>query len=98
MACARLEHPSQQWRRLMFKQMLKTMSALAWSDDHDSYRRARPLILVNGLAEQGESWYRNVHVWQRHFDVHLPGLLVYGGGVLQQRLKAREPINVEFLT
>jgi len=78
--------------------MLKTISALAWADDHDSYRRARPLILINGLAEQGESWYRSLSVWQRQYDVHLPGLLVYGGEVLQQRLKKQQPIDVQFLT
>jgi abhydrolase domain-containing protein 6 len=82
----------------MLKQMLKTISALAWADNHDRYRRARPLILINGLAEQGESWYRSLPVWQRQFDVHLPGLLVYGGDVLQQRLKTHQPINVQFLT
>ena len=52
----------------------------------DTYCRARPLILVNGLAEQSESWYLNRTVWQRHFDVHTPGILVYGGPVTQERL------------
>jgi pimeloyl-ACP methyl ester carboxylesterase len=65
----------------------------------DTYRRAsRPLILVNGLAEQGESWYPNRNVWQKHFDVHLPGVLVYGGPVIQERLGDQKPINIEFLT
>ena len=29
---------------------------------------------MNGLAEQGESWYLNRPEWQRHFDVHAPGI------------------------
>lgn len=64
----------------------------------DSYGRTQPLILVNGLAEQSESWYPNRNVWQKHFDVHTPGVLVYGGPVMQDRLAQQKPINVEFLT
>jgi abhydrolase domain-containing protein 6 len=64
----------------------------------DTYCRARPLILVNGLAEQGESWYLNRTEWQRSFDVHTPGLLVYGGPVTQARLAAGQPIDIDFLT
>jgi pimeloyl-ACP methyl ester carboxylesterase len=64
----------------------------------DSYRRTKPLILVNGLAEQGESWYPNRAVWQRHFDVHAPGVMVYGGPVMQQQLAQKKPITIEFLT
>src|SRR5947209_1071372 len=82
----------------MLKQMLKSISGFAWADPPDSYHRASPLILVNGLAEQGESWYSNRDTWQQHFDVHLPGLLVYDGAVLQERLRKNEPINVNFLT
>jgi pimeloyl-ACP methyl ester carboxylesterase len=64
----------------------------------DAYRRSQPLILVNGLAEQAESWYLNRNAWQRHYDVHSPGLLVYDGAVMQERLAEREPINIDFLT
>jgi pimeloyl-ACP methyl ester carboxylesterase len=64
----------------------------------DVYRRSRPLILVNGLAEQAESWYLNRNVWQKHYDVHSPGVLVYDGPVMQERLAQREPINIGFLT
>ena len=64
----------------------------------DAYRRAQPLILVNGLAEQGESWYLNANVWQRHYDVHMPGVLVYGGPVMQERLAEGKPISIDFLT
>lgn len=64
----------------------------------DAYRRAQPLILVNGLAEQGESWYPNRNVWQKHYDVHTPGVLVFGGPVMQERLAEGKPINIDFLT
>ena len=64
----------------------------------DAYRRSQPLILVNGLAEQAESWYLNRSVWQKHYELHSPGLLVYDGAVLQERLARREPINIAFLT
>jgi len=64
----------------------------------DAYRRAQPLILVNGLAEQGESWYPNRSEWQRHYDVHTPGVLVYGGPVMQERLAGGQPIDINFLT
>ena len=63
----------------------------------DTYRRARPLILVNGLAEQGESWHRNRDAWQRHFDVHLPQVLVYDGPVIQRRLAEGGSITVDYL-
>lgn len=61
------------------------------------YQRKQPLILVNGLAEQAESWYCNVDAWQRHFDVHTPNLLVYDGIVLQQRIRSRQRIDVDYL-
>jgi pimeloyl-ACP methyl ester carboxylesterase len=64
----------------------------------DSYRRPQPLILVNGLAEQGESWYLNRSALQKHYEVHSPGLLVYDGRVMQERLAKREPIDIAFLT
>lgn len=62
-----------------------------------SYARRAPLVLVNGLAEQPESWYRNLPAWQRHFEVHTPALLTYEGDVLQRRIDAGEPITVDFL-
>jgi pimeloyl-ACP methyl ester carboxylesterase len=64
----------------------------------DTYRQNQSLILVNGLAEQGESWYPNQSVWQRRFNVHTPGVIVYGGQVMQDRLATRQPINIQFLT
>ncbi len=67
-----------------------------WSE-MESYGRRKPLILINGLAEQPESWFRNAGPWRRHFDVHMPGLLVYDGAAIQQRIDAGEPIDIEFL-
>ena len=78
--------------------MLHTVRNFLGLRRRDVYRSAQPLILVNGLAEQGESWYRNREVWQRQYDVHSPGVLVYDGPVLQERLNNREPITVGFLT
>ena len=43
---------------------------------NDPYARRQPLVLMNGLAEQAESWFRNERHWRRHFDVHTPNLLV----------------------
>jgi pimeloyl-ACP methyl ester carboxylesterase len=64
----------------------------------DTHRRSQPLIIVNGLAEQSESWYLIRPVWQHHFDVHAPGILVYGRPVTQERLAEGKPIDIEFLT
>jgi pimeloyl-ACP methyl ester carboxylesterase len=62
-----------------------------------AYARRQPLILVNGLAEQGESWYRNQHFWRRYFDVHLPNILAYDGAFLHRRIEEGLPISVEYL-
>ena len=42
-----------------------------------AYARRPPLVLVNGLAEQPESWFRNRRFWGRYFDVHAPNILAY---------------------
>jgi len=60
------------------------------------YGRRQPLILLNGLAEQAESWYRNVRFWGRYFDVHLPNMIAYDGPGLHQRIKSGEPVNIEY--
>jgi pimeloyl-ACP methyl ester carboxylesterase len=62
------------------------------------YRRSPRLILVNGLAEQGESWFRSRDAWQRDFDVHAPGFLVYDGPVLQDWMRRGNKITVDYLT
>jgi abhydrolase domain-containing protein 6 len=73
------------------------LNYLGWSRP-DGYRHRQTLILVNGLAEQGESWYPNRRVWSQQYDVHTPGVIVYGGEVMQQRMAKRQPINIAFLT
>ncbi|MDX1945528.1 MAG: alpha/beta hydrolase [Pirellulaceae bacterium] len=62
-----------------------------------SYGERPPLVLINGLAEQGESWFRSVDYWRKWFDVHLPGILVYDGPVMQRRLASGQPVSVDFL-
>jgi pimeloyl-ACP methyl ester carboxylesterase len=61
------------------------------------YGRQHSLILVNGLAEQPETWFRNHRVWRRYFDVSMPNLLAYDGPVLHRRIEAGLPITVDFL-
>lgn len=61
------------------------------------YGRKQPLILINGLAEQAESWYRNRKFWSRFFEVHTPNILAYEGEAIHRRISAREPITVEYL-
>jgi pimeloyl-ACP methyl ester carboxylesterase len=61
------------------------------------YRRRAPLVLINGLAEQAETWFCNVAAWQRDFDVHVPNLTVYEGALLHRRISAGMPITVDFL-
>jgi pimeloyl-ACP methyl ester carboxylesterase len=85
-------------RPFMLTCMLRTVQGLSWKAQRDTYLRGSPVILINGLAEQGESWYRNREVWQRDFELHTPGVLVYDGPVIQQRMQRGEPITVDFLT
>ncbi|HWE37166.1 MAG TPA: alpha/beta fold hydrolase [Isosphaeraceae bacterium] len=63
-----------------------------------SYRRPAPLVLVNGLAEQAESWFANRAHWSRHFDVKVPELLVYNGEALHRHLDAGGEVTVDYLT
>jgi abhydrolase domain-containing protein 6 len=62
------------------------------------YRRPDPLILVNGLAEQAESWFANRVAWTRHFDVKVPELLVYDGDDLHRYIDAGGDVTVDYLT
>lgn len=62
-----------------------------------AYGRRHPLILINGLAEQHESWFRNRRFWSRHFDLYLPNILVYDGAAIHDRIAAKQPINVDYL-
>ncbi|MBX7165903.1 MAG: alpha/beta fold hydrolase [Pirellulales bacterium] len=61
-----------------------------------AYARRPPLVLINGLAEQAESWFANVDYWRTHFDVHQPNLLAYEGALLQRRIDQGLPITVPF--
>lgn len=61
------------------------------------YARRQPLVLINGLAEQSESWYRNRKFWGRYFEVLTPNILVYEGESLHQRIHRREQVTVDYL-
>jgi pimeloyl-ACP methyl ester carboxylesterase len=61
------------------------------------YARRQPLVLINGLSEQAESWFRNLPFWRRYFDVYLPNMLVYDGPGLHERIDAGLPISVDYL-
>ena len=62
-----------------------------------TYGRKASLVLLNGLAEQPESWYRNHRYWSRYFDVLMPNLLAYEGDALHRRIREGLPISVEYL-
>lgn len=73
-----------------------------WTDVFTSlapkpYGRRQPLVLINGLAEQAESWYRNRRFWARYFDVHAPNVILYDGPGIHGRLARKEPIDVDYL-
>jgi pimeloyl-ACP methyl ester carboxylesterase len=63
-----------------------------------AYRRPAPLVLVNGLAEQPESWFANRAHWSRQFDVKVPELLVYDGESLHRRIDEGGEVTVDYLT
>jgi pimeloyl-ACP methyl ester carboxylesterase len=61
------------------------------------YVRRPPLVLINGLAEQAESWFFNVPAWRKDFDVHTPNLVAYEGSALHRRIGEGMPISVPYL-
>jgi pimeloyl-ACP methyl ester carboxylesterase len=61
------------------------------------YRRKPVLVLINGLAEQPETWFKNLRYWDRYFSVHTPNIMPYEGDAFQQRIKNGEPITMDFL-
>jgi pimeloyl-ACP methyl ester carboxylesterase len=61
------------------------------------YVRRQPLILINGLSEQAESWYRNRRFWSRYFDVYAPNIITYDGEALHRRISEKQPITVDYL-
>jgi pimeloyl-ACP methyl ester carboxylesterase len=62
-----------------------------------AYGRKPALVLVNGLAEQAETWFRNLRAWRRHFDVHAPNIVSYGGSALHRRIGEGLPIDIDYL-
>jgi pimeloyl-ACP methyl ester carboxylesterase len=54
------------------------------------------VVLINGLAAQAESWYRNVDSWRRQFELHIPELVDYESEALHERIDARLPVDVNF--
>jgi pimeloyl-ACP methyl ester carboxylesterase len=63
-----------------------------------AYKKPAPMILVNGLAEQSESWFANRSYWARYFDVKTPELLVYDGDSLHRHVDANGEVTVDYLT
>jgi abhydrolase domain-containing protein 6 len=61
------------------------------------YKKRSPLILVNGLAEQGESWFANRAAWSRQYDVKVPEILVYDGDGLHSHIDAGGEVTVDYL-
>jgi abhydrolase domain-containing protein 6 len=62
-----------------------------------TYKRRMPLVLVNGLAEQPESWFPNRVPLARHFDLKVPEILVYDGSALHERIDSDGEITVDYL-
>ena len=73
-------------------------SLLADASYAQDYRRIRSLILLNGLAEQPESWFCNQAYWSQSFQVCAPAILVYDGDPIQSRMAQNLPISVQYLT
>jgi abhydrolase domain-containing protein 6 len=61
------------------------------------YRRRNPLVLVNGLAEQSESWFANRTHLSRHFDLKVPEILVYDGDALHQWIDSGGEVTIDYL-
>jgi pimeloyl-ACP methyl ester carboxylesterase len=63
----------------------------------NNYKRRTPLVLINGLAEQPESWFANRTHWSRHFDVKVPEILVYDGEALHRHIDAGGEVTIDYL-
>jgi 3-oxoadipate enol-lactonase len=71
-----------------------------WFDLADlvpAYEHRMPVVLVNGLAEQSESWFANRAALSRHFDLKVPEILVYDGDALHRQIDSGGEISVEYL-
>jgi pimeloyl-ACP methyl ester carboxylesterase len=77
--------------------MLANLTTLLKRVTAPGYARRPPLVLINGLAEQPESWYRNAGYWRRYFDVHTPALLAYDGAELHRRIGDGLPVSIDYL-
>jgi len=64
----------------------------------NTYKRRSPLVLINGLAEQSESWFGNRVYLSRYFDVKVPELLVYDGAALHRWIDSGGEVTVDYLT
>jgi abhydrolase domain-containing protein 6 len=62
-----------------------------------NYKRRMPLVLVNGLAEQPESWFANKTYLSRQFDVKVPEILVYNGDSLHGWIDSGGEVSVDYL-
>jgi abhydrolase domain-containing protein 6 len=62
-----------------------------------NYKRRIPLILVNGLAEQPETWFANKTHLSRQFDVKVPEILVYDGDSLHEWIDAGGEVSIDYL-
>ncbi len=62
-----------------------------------SYKRPSPMILINGLAEQSESWFANRTDWSRHFDVKVPEHNIYDSDLLHKRIDEGGEVTVDYL-
>jgi abhydrolase domain-containing protein 6 len=63
----------------------------------NNYRRRMPLVLVNGLAEQSETWFANRTSLSRQFDVKVPEILVYDGDALHDWIDSGGEVSVDYL-
>lgn len=56
-----------------------------------------PLVMVNGLAEQAESWFANKRQLSRRFDVRTPEILAYDSDALHRWIEAGNEVTVDYL-
>ncbi|WP_165073578.1 alpha/beta fold hydrolase [Paludisphaera rhizosphaerae] len=56
-----------------------------------------PLVMVNGLAEQAESWFANKRQLSRRFDVRTPEILTYDSDDLHHWIEAGNEVTVDYL-
>jgi abhydrolase domain-containing protein 6 len=62
-----------------------------------NYKRRMPLVLVNGLAEQPETWFANKTHLSRQFDLKVPEILVYDGDSLHDWIDAGGEVSIDYL-